>query len=371
MTTSTALPDHDVHRQSLAHGLPGPTLLALERAVITGHWEPAHTMLRTSLNGPVDAGDHTGLYYGAPALTFLTQTAAHHDPRYHRTARTLHAHVLDLTDRRLTTAAERSRSDRRTSFAEYDLFYGLTGIATLLLHTLRLGGPDDHTEHTLHRLLHHLAALTRPRRDNGAQLPGWWVDHDPDRTITTPGGHANLGTAHGAAGLLALFALTALDGHRIDDHHEPINRLVAVFDDWRHPGGIPAWPTWITRDDLRRGPRPRHSTERPSWCYGAPGILNALRLAARATGDDRRQDTAGRELAAVIASSSLPEDGGLCHARPGIAQIARRTGHPINLGTCTPTSDRSFLTGSSGTELAQLAQIHSPCTGWDLCLLIA
>jgi hypothetical protein len=59
-------------------------------------------------------------------------------------------------------------------------------------------GSDD-----LGDLLRYVVRLTEPRRHDGPLPPGWWVDHDPDPVLPSPGGHANAGTAHGAAGLLA------------------------------------------------------------------------------------------------------------------------------------------------------------------------
>ncbi|MGH3802688.1 MAG: hypothetical protein ACRDTD_21700, partial [Pseudonocardiaceae bacterium] len=78
-------------------------------------------------------------------------------------------------------------------------FYGLTGIGQLLLQ--RAPGSD-----ALGRILGYLVRLTEPLRIDGALVPGWWVSHDPDPLLPTPGGHANFGIAHGITGPLALLA---------------------------------------------------------------------------------------------------------------------------------------------------------------------
>ena len=49
-----------------------------------------------------------------------------------------------------------------------------------------------------------VSQLTEPRTDDGQHVPGWWVDHDPDSILPTPGGHANFGMAHGAAVILGI-----------------------------------------------------------------------------------------------------------------------------------------------------------------------
>jgi hypothetical protein len=53
-----------------------------------------------------------------------------------------------------------------TAFAEYDLFYGLTGIGQLLLQCAP--GSD-----ALGRILEYLVRLTKPLRADGAAQPGW------------------------------------------------------------------------------------------------------------------------------------------------------------------------------------------------------
>src|SRR5262245_45754481 len=156
----------------------------------------------------------------------LHATAADGRQRYASARRTLDRHLRRLTRARLAAAAARMRQRRHTNFAEYDLFYGLVGIGALLLH--HFAGTEE-----LGAVLHYAVRLTEPRHHDGLPVPGWWVDHDPDPILPAPGGHANAGMAHGAAGLLALLALAARQGYHIDGHTEAIGRLCAWFDQWR------------------------------------------------------------------------------------------------------------------------------------------
>src|SRR6266508_315589 len=143
----------------------------------------------------------TGLYYGAPAIAFMLHTAtatatatADGRERYPAARQALDQQVRRLTRQRLAAAEERISHGRPATFAEYDLFYGLVGIGALLLH--QAPGSDE-----LGGLLRCVVRLTEPRRHDGLHVPGWWVDHDPDPILPTPGGHANAGMAHGLAGL--------------------------------------------------------------------------------------------------------------------------------------------------------------------------
>src|SRR5690606_9359962 len=124
-------------------------------------------------------------------------------------------------------------------------------------------------------------------------LPGWWVDHDPDPTAPTPGGHANLGMAHGAAGLLALLGTAARRGVVVDEQVEAIGLLLDCFDQWRQDGPAGTWwPQWLTHDDLRTRRLAHPHQPRPSWCYGTPGVARAIQIGAIATGDQTRRATA-------------------------------------------------------------------------------
>lgn len=370
--------------QSLATGAVGAALLAVERALGgAGEWATAHRLIKRTAASPVDAAAHTGLYYGAPALLYLLGAAtADGQDRYSATRETLTGHVRRLARQRLSAAEQRQRDGRHTTFAEFDLFYGLTGIGALLLDCL----PDSDE---FADILAYTVRLSEPRTGRQESLPGWWVDHDPDPTLPTPGGHANFGMAHGAAGPLALLALAARHGHRVSGHRDAIEGLCGWFDTWRQESVHgPWWPQWITREQLRTR-RLTNGPGRPSWCYGTPGIARALQLAAIVTDQPARQVTAEQALAACLTSPQLDRltAPGVCHGIAGLYQTAYRAAddarttdithrlpHLVRLLTSNPPDphDESFLTGTTGHALAEetAAATTPPRTRWDTCLLI-
>lgn len=387
-TSGVTLTPAEVAGQSLAKGPVGTALLHVERAWTgSGSWDTAQTHIRRAVTSPVDAAEHAGLYYGAPAIAFLLHTAADRHPRYHAAADALDEHVLHLARRRLATAAARIERGEPTSFAEYDLFYGLTGIGALLLR--HSPGSD-----VLAGILRYVVSLTEPRRHDGVELPGWWVAHDPDEILPTPGGHLNFGMAHGAAGLLALLALATIRNRVVDGQHTAIAVLTDWFDQWRQDSEDgPWWPQWITREELRTGRPVQAAPGRPSWCYGSVGIARAQQLAALATSDPRRQQAAEQALATSLTGTQLNRitEPGLCHGIAGIYQTAYRAAldaqtpalihqlpalaarlaeHAGSLGD--QTDDAGLLTGSAGVGLAleTTRRTTSPHTGWDACLLI-
>ncbi|MBM0202008.1 lanthionine synthetase C family protein [Micromonospora sp. STR1s_5] len=374
-------------RQSLATGAAGIALLHLERALSgSGSWSDAHSRIREAATGALDAGQHTGLYYGTPAIAFLLHCAAKADSRYEATSAALDQHVTSLTRRRLATAAARIERGAAGSLGEYDLFYGLTSIGALLMQ--RMPASDTFAD-----LLRYLTVLVRPYQHDDIVLPGWWADHDPDPTLPTPGGHANLGMAHGAAGVLALLALAMRHGHIVEGHAEAIDQLTRWFDRWRQhdADGGAWWPQWLTLDDLRTGHASQPEPGRPSWCYGTPGIARALQLAAIATDDPPRCADAENALAACLTDRHVNRltDLGLCHGLAGLYATAQQAAADaqspalkqrlpalataIQTAACNhdQTDNLGLLTGHAGIHLAaETARHGTTFTGWDTCLLI-
>ncbi|MFI7225137.1 lanthionine synthetase C family protein [Nonomuraea angiospora] len=377
----------EIASQSLTKATAANALLHIERALTgTGDWNSAHAHIRQATAGPIDSAPHAGLYYGTPAIAFVLHAASTGgNPRYQAAARALDKHLARLTQRRLATAAERIRRRAPATFAEYDLFHGLTGIAVLLL--LRAPGSD-----LLAGILSYVTRLTKPRRVDGEELPGWWVAHDPDPLLPTPGGHVNLGLAHGAAGLLALLSLAALRGCTVPGQADAIDALGGWFDQWRQnsPDGT-WWPQWLTHEELRTGRTTQPGPGRPSWCYGAAGIARAQQLAALATRDPVRRGLAEKAMADCLTDQQLQKitEPGLCHGMAGVYQTAYRAAldarNPAigrrlpalaaalsQHATANQDDTEGLPTGPAGVGLALETARHTtpPRSGWDACLLI-
>ena len=194
MTAPTISP-RQATAQSLAHGAAGVALLRIELALTgAGSWHHAHQALVHATSEPVDGSPSGCLLHGAPALRFVLHgVAADGQPRYHDAASVLDRHLNRITRARLDTAHTRMARETPGTFDEYDLFYGLTGLGLILLRTAPASD-------TLAEVLAYLTRLvTRPLTLDGLQAPGWWAARDPDPLSPTPGGHANLGMAHGVS----------------------------------------------------------------------------------------------------------------------------------------------------------------------------
>ena len=375
--------------QCLVRGAAGIALLHIERARTgEGTWRQAHAWVRHATAGEVSAADSSALYRGAPAIAFMLRAAGGSPQAYRQALSTLDTHVIRVAHRRADSALTRIGQRRHPAFAEYDIFSGLTGIGAYLLQA-------DPGSSAMERILSYLTALTVPVHDNGQQLPGWWAGHGPQRRTSArfPGGHANLGAAHGVTGPLLLLAQAARRGITVSGHHDAISRISLWLDTWRQESDAgPWWPQWISRADLDAGRPAQREAARPSWCYGTPGIARAQQLAAIATGDARRRNDAEDALRRCLddpRQMSLLTGAGLCHGYAGVYQAtwrAARDAAEPDLAARLPdlaaslssaahsgtTDGTGFLDGDAGAALAlsTAARGAPPISGWDTCLLI-
>ncbi|MGH3938973.1 MAG: lanthionine synthetase C family protein [Pseudonocardiaceae bacterium] len=375
--------------QSLAGGAAGIALLHIERAR-TGHgnWATAHAWLSATGRDDLSAGPNAGLFFGAPTLAFVTHAAADRPGKLTRALADLDAGTTALTRRRLDEAHARLDRGDRPVLAEFDLLRGLAGLGA---YHLRRHPDRDITR----AVLSYLVRLTEPLAGRTDGLPGWWTDVSPHGGPSPdfPGGHGNFGMSHGIAAPLALLSLALRRGVVVDGHTDAITRICTWLDTWQqqHPAG-PWWPGFITLEQVHKGHVEQSSHQRPSWCYGTPGLARAHQLAGLATGDTARQRTA--EIAMLGCLRDLTQldritDSGLCHGMAGVFQSAWRIAadaHTSDIADelprlaarlltqhrCAP-EDTEFLDGHTGIALA----LHTagtgtdPLTHWDTCLLLS
>ncbi|MDG4760522.1 lanthionine synthetase C family protein [Micromonospora sp. WMMD710] len=351
--------------QSLADGAAGIALLHLE----TGNRPAAYEALRHATAGGVSISDGASLFYGAPALAFVLAGTDH--PGLAPARAVTADGTATVTRRRLDTAHRRIDRHEQPHYAEYDLIRGLTGLGVVLR---RLGDNE-----LLRQVLDYLVRLTEPQ----GELPGWWCWNGPERRQPPPpGGHVNLGMAHGITGPLTLLALTLRDGITVAGHTTAINRISRWLDAWQqHTDGTIWWPQTITLTDLHRATPTQVTPLRPSWCYGTPGIARAQQLAAQALHDITRQRLAEAAFTTCVTDPEQLRrltDRSLCHGTAGLVATARRvasdalTSIPLaavedlhRQTAPTPNEPEGLLIGKAGADLVTAAT-----TAWDACLLL-
>lgn len=373
----------------LSTGAPGTALLHIERARAgTGGWGIVQEWASAMARSPVTADpDACGLYRGAPAVAFTLSAAG--QPAYASALEVLDGHIETVTRHRLERAHERIERQDLPMLREFDLISGLTGIGAYLLH--RHGGGD-----LLRDVLTYLVRLTAPLEAGDVVLPGWWCGDGPGNQPSQhwPGGHGNLGVAHGIAGPLALLSTAMRRGSTVAGQADAIDDICAWLDQWRSGAGAQAWwPETISLTEARERTVRQPGPARPSWCYGTPGLARAQQLAALALDDLQRQRRAEDALAGCVADESQLSqllDASLCHGWAGLVQTVWRSAADAgsdselaahlprlhlrlgqHLHRYGPPGGDGLLDGLAGVQLAQSTAMNGPpVSRWDACLLL-
>jgi hypothetical protein len=285
------------------------------------------------------------------------------------------AELADRVAARIDEALSRALDDWT---GDYDLIGGLAGIG---VYALERGAP---ARALALRVLDHLEALARPRRDG----VGWFTPFErlpASQRALAPDGYWNVGLAHGSAGVIGVLARYL----RAEVEPARTRRLLTAAVDGllrgEAAGGAPRFPRWYTD-------RPMPSPSSPPglrWCYGDLGIAIAVLAAARAA-DDAAWYADGlalaRSCAATTAAASGIRDPSLCHGAFGAAHLflrmARATGDAalaaaarawLDRGVAMVREpcalDRSLLVGTTGVALAIHAMTSDVEPLWDRLLL--
>jgi hypothetical protein len=282
--------------QSLAGGAAGIALLHIERARTgRGDWDTAHTWLATAVHGEVSAAANANMYFGAPALAFITHCAASASNRYLDALQRLDTATLTVTRDRLAEAHQRIDRAERPPMEEFDLIQGLSGLASYHL--------SRHPHHEITQdVLAYLVRLTEPL-PGPSGLPPWWMNVAPTGASHAdyPGGHGNFGLAHGIGSALSALSLALLRGVDMPSAVDAVERICVWTDQWRQGDQMaPWWPGYIsmkqaTAHHVHSALRPR-----PSWCYGVSGTARAQQLAGLALRDPVRVQAAENAMIATL-----------------------------------------------------------------------
>lgn len=386
-------PEHDPAPgwgQSLAGGAAGLALLHVVYARAgMGDWATAHQWVKAMTHGSVAADPGACLYQGAPAVAYVLRTAGL--PAYSGVLRELDQHIVSITRTRLESAHERIDRGELATLREFDLINGLTGLGVYLLQAVH-ADPTHPGGDPLRDVLAYLVRLTGQITVDGVPLPGWWTANGPSGRPDPrwPGGHANLGMAHGISGPLALLSAAMIGGVTVPGQAEAIELTDWFVSSWRCGSeDSPWWPGMISAREWTNAAADQPGPQRPSWCYGTPGLTRALHLAAQALDIPTRVAAAQAALVACITDDAQLNqlgDGSLCHGWAGLVHTARRMladaepdgesaealsrlehrwRHRRSPATRELSEVSGMLEGDAGVALTDLPA----GTGWDACLL--
>ncbi len=283
--------------------------------------------------------------------------------------------------------------------ANYDLVSGLVGMGVYALERL----PRQVASKCLEEIVDRLEECST-RAGPGI---AWWTppQHLPEhQRAVYHDGYFNLGAAHGMPAVVALLALIARAGVA----EQKARELAAGGARWILANLLPECPG--ARFPFCIAPGIPNDPSRSAWCYGDPGAVLCLIIAARALVDHELERAAlefAREAAQRPEEHAGVKDAGICHGAAGLGHIYNRlyqaTREPVFKDAATLwltrvlelrrpgegvagypswaqlpgqeefgwTPDESLLSGAAGVALTLLAACHPFVPGWDGLLMAA
>lgn len=374
--------------QSLSHGSLGMAVFHIVRAKQTEELQQnATSWFRRLFNTQISAGRSSGLYQGLPAFHFVSRLAREAGIKNSEEAIIRLREPLEnlLLCKSQIVRAKLSRGEL-LSFSDFDLLSGLAGMVT---------SADPEDSFSSDSFFHAVSTLVLICEEQSNGLPGWWVGHMPDLSVSNTSNHGNLGMAHGAAGILATLSRLVTKGYVVPGQLQAVACLTQFFIDlMQESKGCYWWPEVVTEVQYSTRTTKQEAPGRPSWCYGNPGISRSLQLAGQALERYDVQVAAERAILSSLNCESqlkLVVDYTLCHGWSGlliallrVAQEASSCGTRRELTVTMENlltretavelqTDHGLLVGSAGTatvtcSLTDSALLEVP---WDSCLLLS
>ncbi|HYO58450.1 lanthionine synthetase C family protein [Archangium sp.] len=200
--------------------------------------------------------------------------------------------------------------------ADYDLIIGLVGLGVYALERLPRA--------VAARCLEEIVARLEERSTRAEPGLSWWTPPGhlpPHQRAVYHDGYFNLGAAHGVPAVVALLALISRAGVAERKARE-LSREGAR---WLLANVLPDSPGASFPSCVAPGVPVRAS--RSAWCYGDPGVVLCLLVAARALSDRELEQTAlelARAAARRPAEHSGVMDAGICHGAAGLGHLYNR-----------------------------------------------
>lgn len=261
------------------------------------------------------------LFDGLAGVAYTLRTALAYDTSYHKLLATVDSLIIN----------------NLTHTSGWDLTHGAAGVGLYLAYAKK-------QEVTV--LIHQIITLCTPQK-----IPGWYLSKDnqfiEEDKAFYPNGNCNLGLAHGAAGMLFFLAFAAKQGFMLPGQKEAMRYLASwLMDKALVKDGYTVFPERVSLE-TELGLQEHKGLIRMAWCYGNPGVLRSLFLAAAALEDKTLLHYAHQEFCNIFTLDEkvwyLPS-ATLCHGLAGLLLLtqtmAQETLDPYLFEQCRKLSDK-------------------------------
>ena len=260
----------------------------------------------------------TGLSY----VCFLARDLADKVPALSRFRDSLEHLLADTLRSRLDTIHESWFESEST----FELIYGFAGVLRCCCDGITDGPCQRLTGEVTNALLRKL----QPKTILGQTVPGFLYMPSEvgaeNVSIPAPNGCINYSMSHGIAGTLGALSF-AYRKHPDSVVRQTMESLIPEFlRSQYYVDDIAYWPGWISIEQYLGGTELPHFPSRMSWCYGSPGILRALYLAADALSKEDIKCFSVDEMAKIATmdtSKYIFDSPIVCHGLAGVVLVMR------------------------------------------------
>lgn len=206
----------------------------------------------------------------------------------------------------------------------YDVISGMSGTAAYLLQR-----KSENNRKGILEIIKYFNELTKKRKSNGLDFPGWYVNREFLPTDDYKGeyerGCVNFSLSHGIAGPLFILSKAYSNGIQISGQKEAMERVLEEYErlSW-YEDGIWYCPGILAPEEYQKDGN--RVNKRMSWCYGSISVLNSLGMTAKALDNSERKMWCERVIDRVahIKMENLElESPILCHGYAGTAAVFR------------------------------------------------
>ena len=261
-------------------------------------------------------------YSGLSYVCFLARELANKIPALSRFRDSLEQLLSDTLRSCLDTTYESWFETENT----FELIYGFSGV----LRCCCDGVPGGPCQALTGEVADALVRRLRPKTVLGQTVPGFLYMPSKieaeNMSTPAPNGCINYGMSHGIAGTLGALSF-AYRSYPKPDVREAMGTLITEFLHTQYyVDNIAYWPGRITIEQYLSEVEPSRFPSRMSWCYGSPGILRALYLAADALSMENIKRFSTDEMAKIAAMETekyIFDSPIVCHGLAGMALVMR------------------------------------------------
>lgn len=220
--------------------------------------------------------------------------------------------------------ANKNLNEGKTTSLDFEAVYGLAGIARYLL----ILKDNKQAEIVIKEILKYFIKLNEKVEYKGYRIPRYFITPQNqlnDDAKNYPGGHVDIGIAHGLCGPLLVMSIALEQGYKLMNLPETIRDMANELLLWIQEDKFGIWwPSKINYNEYVNNSLLYNHPTANGWCYGTPSVARTLWICGSALKDEKYKNIAVKAFKSL--SNRILEDLKIigptfCHGLAGILHL--------------------------------------------------